>query len=267
MCSLEVTSSIPLYVQIQHQIRNLIETGNVRLGGRLPSETELASQFGVSRMTVRQALDELASEQLVTRKRGVGTFVTDSADVIAARLAFPPSLSSLLSEAGYTSNSEVLARTVTTDIPSWGAELLELEEGEPVAYTERLRFADDIPLAINRSWLPDKLVPGLIEIDFIGDSLVKTLVDVYQLLPTKGIEWVEPTMSRQREANLLNIEQGTPLLLMTTISRLADDTPVEFSKTLWRGDRLRLQINSRDFVMTFREGPNQEGLRIHEYPK
>jgi len=246
------SSSIPQYIQIQEKIKQLIQTDRIRLGLKLPSENVLASQFGVSRMTVRHALDKLAEENIIKKRRGLGNFVTNQLDSITAELSFPPSLTKLLIEAGFTPSSKFLNRSVTKEIPSRGRELLELPHGEKVAFTERLRYGGNFPLAINKSWLPDSLVRGITEKEFIEGSLIKTLIKIYHLLPTKGIEWVEPTLASSHEAKLLEIAIGTPLLLMTTISYLADGTPVEFSKTLWRGDKLRLQINSRDFEITFR---------------
>lgn len=246
------SSSIPQYIQIQEKIKQLIQTDRIRLGLKLPSENVLASQFGVSRMTVRHALDKLAEENIIKKRRGLGNFVTNQLDSITAELSFPPSLNKILIEAGFTPSSKFLNRSVTKEIPSRGMELLELTRGEKVAFTERLRYGGNIPLAINKSWLPDRLVRGITEKEFIEGSLIKTLIEIYHLLPIKGIEWVEPTLASAYEAKLLEIAVKTPLLLMTTISYLADGTPVEFSKTLWRGDKLRLQINSRDFEITFR---------------
>ncbi len=246
-------SSIPLYLQIKHNIANLIRSGQIQLGGQLPSEPKLAEQFGVARLTIRQALEELEKDDLIERKRGVGTYVTDRADVVSANLAFPPSLTALFSAQGYKSSSVMITKGVTTSIPDWGRKLLQLDQDQSMVHLERLRFADDLPMAINQSWLPEEVVPGLTEIRLIGDSLIQTLVEVYHLLPSKGVEWVEPTIATAKEAALLQVPEGSPLLLMTTISHLPDDTPVEFSRSWWRGDKLRLQINSRDFVMTLRD--------------
>jgi GntR family transcriptional regulator len=246
------SSSIPQYIQIQNKIKQLIQAGRLRLGGKLPSENVLASQFGVSRMTVRHALEKLVHENIIEKRRGLGNYVTDKSDVITAELSFPPSLTTLLNEAGFPSSSMILSCYLTTNIPSRGKELLKLVPDEQVAFLERLRFGADIPLAINQSWLPDKLVNGITEIELIEGSLMKTLIETYHILPTKGIEWVEPTVASTKEAEFLKIRPGAPLLLMTMISFMEEGTPVEFSKTLWRGDKLRLQINSRNFEITFR---------------
>lgn len=246
-------SSIPLYIQIKHTIADLIRSGQIQPGGQLPSEPKLAEQYGVARLTVRQALEELAREELIERRRGIGTYVTNRTDIISASLAFPPSLTALFAGQGFKSSSVTLTKTTTTSIPDWGRELLHLEPGTPLVHIERLRFADDICMAINQSWLPERLVPGLVETDFVGDSLVQTLVEVYRLLPAKGVEWVEAVVAGEKEASLLGLPHETPLLLMTTISQLPDNTPLEFSKSWWRGDKLRLQINSRDFFMAHRD--------------
>jgi GntR family transcriptional regulator len=246
------SSSIPQYIQIQEKLKQFIQIGRFRLGGKLPSENVLASQFGVSRMTVRHALDKLVQENIIEKRRGLGSFVTNKSDAISAELSFPPSLTKLLNEAGFPPSSKILTCRLTRKIPSRGKELLKLKPNEQVAFLERLRFGADIPLAINQSWLPDKLVGGITEKNLIEDSLMKTLIENYHILPTKGIEWVEPTVASTKEAELLKIKPGSPLLLMTMASFMEDGTPVEFSKTLWRGDKLRLQINSRNFEITFR---------------
>jgi len=245
--------SIPLYIQIKHDIADLIRSGQMQPGGQLPSEPKLAEQFGVARLTIRQALEELAKEELIERRRGIGTYVTDRADVISANLAFPPSLTSLFAQQGYKSSSVTLTKMVTTAIPDWGRELLRLEPDEPLVHIERLRLADDTPMAINQSWLPERFVPNLVATDLVGDSLIQTLVEVYHLLPTKGVEWVEAVTASAREASLFGIAPGAPLLLMTSLAQLSDDTPLEFSKSWWRSDRLRLQVNSRNFFMALRD--------------
>ncbi len=261
MTEINAASAIPLYLQIQRKIRQMIYSGKIRPGSRLPSENSLAEQFGVARMTIRHALSHLVKEGIVFKKRGVGTFVTDKSDILMTKLVFPPSLSILLKENGYTPSSEFLEKHLTDDLPKGIREELQLGPGEKVLYTKRLRLGNDLPMAINHSWLPAALVPGMVDEPFVDGSIIKTLVERYQLLPSVGVEWVESTSATEHEAGLLQVSPQTPLLLMTSISYLYDDTPVEFSKTLWRTDKLRLQINSRDFSITFRDEGDEVNVR------
>jgi DNA-binding GntR family transcriptional regulator len=250
---LNTNSPIPLYVQIRKKLQDLIHSGILRPGSKLPPETELATQFGVSRMTLRQALNKMVEDGIIEKKRGVGTFVTKESDIINAKLVFPPSLSSMLIKEGYKPSSQLINREVTKQIPATGRKLLNLNSKDLVIYTERLRLGNNIPLAINKSWIPDKLVPGFSNNELVDDSIIKTLIEVYNVLPSFGSEWVEPVLATKQETELMQVPINTPLLLMTTISYSYNETPVEFSQTLWRGDKLRLQINSRDFSIKFRD--------------
>jgi len=261
MTEIKATSPMPLYLQIQRKIQQMIYAGKVRPGSRLPSENNLADQFGVARMTIRQALEHLAQENIIYKKQGVGTFVTEESEILMSKLAFPPSLSMLLKTNGYTPSSDILKKQVTDQIPGGIRDELRLQPGDLVLYTKRLRLGNDIPMAINHSWLPEKLVPGMADEPFVDGSIIKTLIERYQLLPSVGVEWVESTLATNREARLLQIPLQSPLLLMTSISTLYDDTPIEYSKTLWRTDKLRLQINSRDFSITFRDEMDEVNVR------
>ncbi|HEC23289.1 MAG TPA: GntR family transcriptional regulator [Chloroflexi bacterium] len=239
------SSSVPLYAQLETYFRLRIVEGELSPGDRLPPETELAKTFGVSRMTLRQALDNLVRDGLLMRQRGKGTFVAEPPRKITAPLYFPVSFTEQMANLGYAASSRLLKSEVIENPPALVAEHLNLPADQPVIHIRRLRLANQLPVSLDSSYLPYHLCPEIMEADLAG-SLFSALQRLYDLRPVKGENWLEPAIATPTEAELLNVAPGTPLLLMYGVSRLEDGTPIEYSKALWRGDRVRFVFRSHD---------------------
>jgi GntR family transcriptional regulator len=235
---LRLGSSVPAYAQIEDQLAVRIESGELPAGERLPPERELAEGLGVSRMTVRQALSSLAARGLVERGVGRGTFV--------ARGKLDHDLRGV---AGF---SELMQRQGIEP----GAKLLSAEEGrtpEPVARAlgiepdastyriRRLRSGGGVPLALEDSWIPAAPFPGLLGLG-LGGSLYTLMRDLYERGPVRAVERLEPVLARSHEAAALEVDEGSPLMLVERIAYAADGTAVEFAHDRHRGDRARFTV-------------------------
>lgn len=227
---------IPLYYQIKARLLEAIESGQLKPGDRVPSERELTTQFGVSRMTARQALTELETQGYLYRLQGKGTFVST------------PKLEQPL--AGLTSFTEDMrkrglepgAQTLTAGEEPAGRRVargLGIAEGHMVYKLERLRLAGGQPMALESSHIPVACAPGLLEGGPINQSLYSLLRERYSIHLVRATQSLEAVAANAYEAELLHVREGTPLLLLERIARDTSDRPVEFVRSLYRGDRYR----------------------------
>lgn len=231
MISIDRSSPVPLYFQFAQQLQRLIETGVLPPGTRLSNEIAMADRFGLSRPTMRQAMQHLVDKGLLARKRGVGTQVVT--DRIRRQVEFT-SLYEDLDRAGRRPRTDVLSvETVPATAPV--ATALRVEEGAPVVAVRRLRLADDEPIAVMHNHLP----AGLLELT--GEAL--TGAGLYELLRRSGIglSVAEQTIGARRataaEARLLGETRGAPLLTMTRTAYDTGGRPVEHGSHVYRASR------------------------------
>lgn len=227
---------IPLYYQIKSRLLEAIESGQLKPGDRVLSERELTEQFGVSRMTARQALTELETLGYLYRVQGKGTFV-----------ATPKLEQPLLGLTSFTEDMrrrglQAAARVLSADTVSAGrkaARALRIGEPEKVYRMERLRLAGGEPMALETSHIPVALAPGLMEQLSAAQSLYRALSEAYGIRLVKATQSLEAVAANSYEAEILGVREGTPLLLMERISLDTLDRPVEYVRSLYRGDRYR----------------------------
>lgn len=231
----------PLYYQVREIIASAIEEGNYDSSYKLPSERELAEIFGLSRMTVRQATTSLVNDGVLVRKRGMGTFVA------------PPKMEQgLLQLTGFTEDMKQRGMVPSTRFLSVkkirasesAAQKFSIVKGDQVIVLERLRLADGEPMAYEVSHLPWQRFPGLDAHITSGQAL-----SLYEILKTKyGAEIfkarqsIEATLATAREAELLNINKGTPLLLLERFTLDKPGNVIEVVKSLYRADRYKFHV-------------------------
>ena len=228
----------PLHVAIVEQILAAIDRGELGVGERLPPERELAASLGVSRMTARQALGELARAGVVKRVvgRGGGTFILDG----AAR-AGGSTLSATLRHEGRMSGVEVIS--VEVDRASRrAAAALELGRSDPTVVVVRLVLARGKQLAVERIALPSRLFSDLEDLDLAGD--LSELMATFGYAPATFTETMETVPARPSDARMLGVRSRAPLLLVERVGYAADGTPVEFARDRFRGDRTRYVTRS-----------------------
>jgi DNA-binding GntR family transcriptional regulator len=230
------SSPIPLYYQLAQQLEQAITDGRLSAGDRLENELDLAERFGLSRPTVRQAIQELVRQGLLVRKRGVGT------QVVHGQVKRPVELSSLyddLDRSGQHPTTQVLARElVAADARLAGA--LGIALGVPVLRIERLRSASDQPLAIMRNWLPADLA------NYTAEQLGRQ--GLYELLRRSGVhiriatQRIGARAASLPEARLLHERKGAPLLTMERTAYDDSGRAVEFGSHAYRADTYSFEV-------------------------
>lgn len=208
------------YERIRADIGHKIASGQVAVGERLPPEQALAKRYGVTRMTVRHAVDHLLADGLVTRKWGVGTFISDPRP---AHRSFNrlQGLAEEMANEGRELRTEVLALEEIAPMPEEIAKALALD-GEAVAvFLKRLRFLEDRAVSLQHSWLPFSICPSLVRVPLVGGSLYATLKEEAGIELSTAEQTVTAVAARKAEAELLEIRPGAPLL---SVERCTIDT-------------------------------------------
>jgi GntR family transcriptional regulator len=243
---------IPFYHQVYLDLRAMIDNGRWPAGHQIQPERELATQYGVSLITVRRAMDELAREQRVERSRGRGTFVL--APRIDRDLDEPLSFTEEMQTRGLDPETRLVAARPEPAGEAVAAGL-RLEPGSPTLFVERLRLADAEPLLLEQVHLPAEQYPGLLASDLEHGSLYRILTDRYGTKIARARETFEPVLLHSREAELLGVKARQPALLIEGIAYSHDGIPVEFAHTYMRGDRTRYYVERNVKV-------NHEGSRL-----
>lgn len=237
--ALDRDGATPLYVQLSTILRDKINRGEWKPGTKIPSENELNQVYGISRMTARQVLLQLVNEGLLFRVQGKGTFVAPRK--IQAQSPVYQGIREQLEELGYKTSTKLLSAQVR-EPDSKIAEVLRLPRGERVYVLRRLRSVDRGPISLHVSYVPERLAPGLDSTDLVGRQLCSILDTEYGLRMSQINETLESTSARGQDAKDLQVSQSTPLLLL--IHEIADATGLyfEFSRILFRGDKIRLSF-------------------------
>jgi len=234
-------SSIPFYIQLKEILEARIAQGEWQPGDRLPSEQELCEQYEVSRTVVRQTLLEMESKGLIVKRRGKGSFVAHPKiheSLIQKLTGFYQDMV----ERGFTPVTKVLHHEIEPAKPQV-ASRLGLEAGTPVFNIERLRFVNDEPIVLVRTYLPYALCPGLAHVDLSNRSLYAVLEEQFGIVPAYGRRTIEAVAADEREAGLLSVNIGAPLIFLQSVSYLQDGTPIEYFHALHRGDRSRFEVS------------------------
>jgi len=221
--------------ETRERVLELIEELDV--GDAIPSERQLGLDLGVSRLTVRAALDELVREGYLVRRRGAGTFVAQP-KVQKGGIDIT-SFSDDMRARGLTPGSRTLElRTIPA-----GARLgriLHVSPSEPVIAVKRLRLADGDPMAIELLHVRESLVPGLTARDLEQHSFYELVATRFEIPIVGGTQTVEPTVTNEEESLVLGVPLHSPALLFERVTRAADGDVVEYTSSTYRGDRYRL---------------------------
>jgi GntR family transcriptional regulator len=240
MLNLSRELPVPLYHQVKTLILREIEAGQWRPEDRLPSEDELADRFGVSKITVRQAMRELAQLGYVRREQGRGTFVQRPPLIEGPRRL--TSFSEEMRRQGVQASSEVLEQgtvAASADVAS----ILGIHEDEPVFRLRRLRLADGDPMGVQTTYIPAPLVPGIGELGFAKASLYDVLGAHYNLVPASAHETHFAFAVGGEDAALLRIAEGSPVMGAELVARLADGRALEYVRSVMRADRYKIVLD------------------------
>jgi GntR family transcriptional regulator len=231
----------PLFEQLEELIRNWIDSGKLKAGDRIPSEFELSDRFKISRMTVRRALDRLVLEGLIVRKAGKGAFVSKG------KVSFNPttifSFGTAMRSLGHAVRTRVIEQRIVP-APHDAAQGLQIPEGQPVILISRLRRVDDQPAAVATSYLPTQYFESILREDLTELPLSQVMEKVSGLAIVRSDDTFEAALVRPDEAALLGVPENTSTLLVRGVAFTQSGLPVRFTKSVYRGDLFRFQLNS-----------------------
>jgi GntR family transcriptional regulator len=238
--ALDRRTYVPLYHQLKQILLEEIRSGKLKPDDRLPSEDEVAATYGVSTITVRRTLTDLAMAGYIRRERGRGTFVLRPPIEQGPREL--TSFSHEMRERGLRSSSKVLDQKVISASGSI-AEELRVEAGTEVFLLRRLRLADGEPMGIQTAHIPLAMAPSLVNEDFSSTSLYDRLQQKFGLLPAHAREIHFATLIEGQDAALLDLPEGSLGLGATRSTFLADGRPFEFVNSVMRGDRYQIVLD------------------------
>lgn len=229
-------SPVPLYYQVATKLEELIESGTIAPGDRLENEVDLADQLGVSRPTMRRAIQYLVDRGLLVRKRGVGT------QVISPRVRRPVELTSLYDDLAKTGRRP-LTRVTSFEVvpaPDVVAHALGVPEGSDVYWIERLRFAGDEPLALMHNAVPLDVIT-LSEADLEARGLYE-LLRAAGIVPRIATEVIGARAASAAEARTLGETRGAPLLTMTRTAYNDSGRAVEYGSHIYRASLYSFEL-------------------------
>ena len=240
---LDAESGVPLYLQVERSLQQRLDQGEWQPGEQVPTEGEMCRDYGVSRVTLRQALARLVDRGLLTRERGRGTFVRNTSLTAGARGV--TSFTTELAHLGMDAGAKLLSRRVLPAGEADVADVLQLDEHAPVLELRRLRTGAGQPMGVQTSLLPLDRFPGLELTDLDDRSLYATLRDRYGLVPVEAVETFTVSGVPEAVATILDVPAGAPAF---HVERLTLDVhgPFEHVRSLMRGDRYRVRLVLRD---------------------
>lgn len=229
----------PRHQQLSEWLRGQLEGGRFAAHDQLPSEHDLGEAFGVSRITVRRALGTLENERLIYRRQGLGSF--------AAPPQLPQGLVRLtdfaqdMERAGIQATSRVLHHA-SEEAPPAAAVALGVQPGDAVVRLDRLRLGDDLPVALDRTWLRPYHAQLLEGHDLANETIYGLLEREYGIPVLRGRYRIEAVAAGAAEAQALGVHRGAPLLLVERTSFSVADRPVYFQRRYYRSDRVAFDL-------------------------
>ncbi len=233
-----VSDNLPVYIQIHDQIKTKIESGFWKIGDRLPSERDLSVQFGVSRMTLRQAIQTLADEGILERKIGSGTYV--ARQKVQEKMSGTTSFTDIMLSQGRVPSSKVVSYFYTAPSSS-EMEKLQLQENEQILRMERVRYADDVPICFEVASIPESLIKNFSKGE-VTSSLYKTLEEKGGHKIGGANQTISAMLAAEQIAEYLQIKRGDAILRMRQVSFFEDGRPFEYVRTQYVGNRFEFYL-------------------------
>lgn len=265
MRPLDRNGTVPLVYQLGEAIRDKIVRGEYRLGQPIPTEDELQKFYGVSRTTVRLALAKLVNEGYIRRQQGKGTYVNPRGLVTKGKpkplsrdMFGVKSTSQIIQSAGMKVRTEVLH--FARGLPSQNvAEKLGIKERDPVLHFERVRYADDRPLVLEKSWIPAAECPDLKREDVKG-SLYLVLFKKYHHHIAAAHQSLRAVLASELDARILDLHIGEPVMLVHGVTYLHDGRAIELQESHFRA-------GSIEFIIELGEYSKYARLMPHDLPR
>ncbi|WP_226655216.1 GntR family transcriptional regulator [Pseudalkalibacillus hwajinpoensis] len=227
-----------LYLQVKDVLIDRIQSGTWKPNTIIPTEQALIKEFGVSRTTIRQAITILVQNGLLEKKQGHGTIVKPHQ--LVGNLGQLKGFAEEVMEKGQIPSSRLIRAEFKTNLYLEN-EMLQVAEGAPVLLVERIRFADETPVALERTCWPEPIGKLLIQHD-LNEAKYYEILENYQVYLNKAQERIAAINATIDEADSLAIRPGEALLEMTRLSFGLNDHPIEYTKTKYRSDQYHYNI-------------------------
>lgn len=229
-------SPIPAYYQLKNIILKKIRSGEFPAGSLIPSERDLGENLKISRMTVRQALNQLVAEGELNREKGKGTFVIKSKIEQRNIMSF----SDIVAMKGMIPTTKVLNFNKEEAAEDIG-EILDLKRGETIYIIKRLRLANGIPVGIEEDFIPEKYCPGLEKSDLTA-SLYKLINEEYSYTINHVDNIIEASKPSSEDKELLNIPGSIPVLKIASINYTRSDLKLFYERSVYRSDEYKYNV-------------------------
>ncbi len=242
------TGAGPLYLQLQRRIADAMLRGVLAPGASLPAERDIAAITGLSRVTVRKAIEALVAQGLLIQRRGSGTFVAPRVERLEQALSLLTSFTEDMARRGKSVESVWISRSIQSPTPE-EVMALGLGAGDRVARLERVRRSDGVPLAIERASIPTQVLP---DPEAVGTSLY-ALLETSGHRPVRAVQRISAANLGPRDADLLGVAPGAAGLRIERIGYLSSGRVVEFTRSVYRGDAYDFAVELKLAPDTARE--------------
>mgnify|MGYP001285326877 CR=1 FL=1 len=233
-------SPVPLYKQLAQGLGSLIDRNTINPGRRLPNEDELCRIYGISRVTVRKALAELADAGLIDRRQGKGTFVRPP--LVERELASLRGLHDIIASQGFRAKVEVLSLGFDSRADPKVAQLLKVRPGDPVIRLQRRHLLDGAPVALTVVYLPAWCRPLVTAQAVRRMSLYRMLEAHGRIRVAVANQRISAVKATAGVATSLGVHRGDPLLLVDSVGVAEDGRPVDYSRLLYNPAKLALSV-------------------------
>ena len=238
MNELDPQSIVPLYKQLKDLLLQEIKEGIYKANQKIPTELELREKYQISRMTVRKALAELVEEGVLAKKQGKGTFVCQRK--VTKDMKKLQSFSEMCAHMGMKAGGRMLENRLEPASEKI-ARLLNVEKGSQVIYISRVRYADGMPMAIERNYFPLKYA-FLLEERFDDNSLFTFLKEHSHTAVEISEKWIELCKATAAEAELLQMAKGTSMLFIKSVAYTAEKEPIYVGHQVFNGEKCSFYV-------------------------
>ncbi|QYK41103.1 MAG: GntR family transcriptional regulator [Paracoccaceae bacterium] len=241
------TGAGPLYLQLHRRIAQGIAEGRLKPGDSLPPERDMAALTGLSRVTIRKAVQALVADGALTQRRGSGTFVAPRVERLEQALSLLTSFTEDMARRGKAVESRWISRSIAAPAPE-EVMALGLRAGDRVARLDRVRSSDGVPLAIERASIPTWALPD----PEIVEASLYAVLQARGMRPVRAVQRISAANLAARDADLLGVAPGAAGLRIERIGHLASGRVVELTRSLYRGD-------AYDFAVELTLAPQDAG--------
>ncbi len=241
---------LPKYIQIRDWLYGMIERGKIQVGSRIPTESSLAEEFNVNRMTVRKALEGLIENRMIERRRGKGSIlISAKPQKFVYELKNISSFDDDMHALGLNPRTKTLDVTVLDNVPEI-ARRLDLIDDTRVIFTLRVKYAGDVPVLIERSYLPYREFKELLNMDLDG-TLYHMLVEKFNVELHHSEQVFSSVAASARERSMFKAAEGEqclPCIKMESVVYDPNNIPIEVLHSLYRSDYYKFRIHSGEYL-------------------